>query len=904
MLKGIKKRAAAIFAALVTTLSVLGSSFWHAAALTDVSWLIDRMEADPGEEIVIEVRTNQAVESYGLQGALFFPEETVALFDAGNYGYDFSKADSICTVGDAYADMELTTSWREVDSGMRLDFTLSSNSPVEPSKVYDGTLLKIHANIPDKYTVASIAERYGLSVRYDNGDCCDFPIQWMTQGYDMGTIDGESVQISRFSYIDANGEELFNENAALMDGYVSVHIPEEAWPTTTVAPETTTTTTITTAPYTSDILYWNDFTVLYEQDEVDVVLNVNGSLWSSYVDLTVRNDSVYLYENSYCPVDSNGQIHVTAKVDSAQSIDELCFYYSGYGIFSLEVVDYEVHRAAAETSVTTTAMTTTTTTTETTTIGSQAIYSDSIYLDVLLNEGDEIDVTLYADDYYMNDAYLKIYGYGSSGYTDFYDGYEYFGNSGVIFSFTADQDYEYIEIEYETYGSNHTLSADYTIYRRTNTTTTTMTSTTTTTTTTTTIEPMTTPMRTYVETGAYIEYNGLQEIVSYPTKTTYTVGENVYLNGMEIAVSLIRHSIEIVRDEYGNVVEDRSRENKFVDYLSLSGVCYDDFRDENGRYYSFQEGALPAGDYVLEYDASDDIRNYFYDIEGNVYAVVEVPITVKSEGTTTQTTETSVTTTTTSWLTSTSSQITSTSSLATSWETSTTSRTTSEVWETTSDTSTTWTTSSSMIKDTGTTTVTNGGYYVELAQPSPSKLEIGGSFHMLYNSNASQVIWSSSDPSIAEIDSDGTVTIHDSGLVSIIAVVADDPTKSSSVILNIPDASGTTATADTTTSTTTTPTTSIETTPMMGDINQNNDVDMNDAYQILLFSSYMAAGDDGYTFSNDGDIEKELLLRSLADVDKDNKITMQDAYYVLLYSSYRAAGNKNIQWSDLIPNLR
>ena len=447
------------------------------------------------------------------------------------------------------------------------------------------------------------------------------------------------------------------------------------------------------------------------------------------------------------------------------------------------------------------------------------------------------------------------------------------------------------------------------------------------------------------------------ESITEPYRTVYVEGDVPDLDGLSFQV-VFRTYIDVgFLDPYSqSLLYTTIEPSDKSTYLTLdaSGCPVDEIQDSNGEteyqdpqdgtWYSYTLDDLPAGEYTVYVDVTEQINDYItksvetaldepdyprqlvdpflvkgvtirFDITIEPEPVVTTDTTRESTTSATTFTTTRTESTTTSDYTRTSDKYTETTERVTTYwttmeSTTTAYRTTSEEKTSTSTTSdTTQTTSLTTTTSDRITGTSEKAYYIELAQPNSSQLVIGNSFHMLYNSNASAVIWSSSDSSVVDVDDEGTVTIYGSGLVSIIAVVMDDPTKSSSVILNIPEAgaettSSTSNTTGTTTTSTTTATTDTEDpSAMMGDVNQNNRIDANDAYEILMFTSYLSLGDSDYTFTKDGDMEKEVLLRRLADVDKDNTITMQDAFFVLLYNSHIAMGDHNIQWKDLIPNL-
>ena len=94
---------------------------------------------------------------------------------------------------------------------------------------------------------------------------------------------------------------------------------------------------------------------------------------------------------------------------------------------------------------------------------------------------------------------------------------------------------------------------------------------------------------------------------------------------------------------------------------------------------------------------------------------------------------------------------------------------------------------------------------------------------------------------------------------------------------------------------------------MKGDAQLDGDVDMDDAFDTLQYYSSSAAG-KAVTFTDGSDELLEKLAFYVSDVDTESKagkktedaeISMDDAFNILQYTSYKAAG-KDVAWSDVI----
>ncbi len=85
---------------------------------------------------------------------------------------------------------------------------------------------------------------------------------------------------------------------------------------------------------------------------------------------------------------------------------------------------------------------------------------------------------------------------------------------------------------------------------------------------------------------------------------------------------------------------------------------------------------------------------------------------------------------------------------------------------------------------------------------------------------------------------------------------------------------------------------------LKGDADVDNDVDIYDAYAVLMYHSHHAVGEKDYTFCDDPELEAAILEQ--VDIDKDGDITMYDAYWILIYSSYHSLGI-DMSWEELLP---
>lgn len=270
---------------------------------------------------------------------------------------------------------------------------------------------------------------------------------------------------------------------------------------------------------------------------------------------------------------------------------------------------------------------------------------------------------------------------------------------------------------------------------------------------------------------------------------------------------------------------------------------------------------------------------------------------LKDKETTTTTTSDTNTTTTTTTATSGSGETTTTTSGT--GETTTTSgsgetTTTSGSGETTTTSGSGETTTTS---GTGETTTTTSTDIIPMKDIESISVEVGEG---VYNSEETSFDASELIVSAVATLKDGTTKDLDAGYFGFLQTPADVYTapyyKGTVDIYYIGDADKT-ALEDK-------PTVAVA---MKGDTQLDGDVDMDDAFDTLQYYSSSAAGKT-VTFTDGSDELLEKLAFYVSDVDTESKagkktddaeISMDDAFNILQYVSYRAAG-KDVVWSDVI----
>ena len=315
--------------------------------------------------------------------------------------------------------------------------------------------------------------------------------------------------------------------------------------------------------------------------------------------------------------------------------------------------------------------------------------------------------------------------------------------------------------------------------------------------------------------------------------------------------------------------------------------------------FTVSEDAQPGDIYpiVLNYESPSGEMASAMSEESLELMLVRGEIIITEEESTGTSTETTSATTASTNTTATTTGGTDTSFYTTSYTTTGDVETTTESVYTSASTTTetTVTTASSESEE---------GFYVELGKPSADQLYVGNAFRLLYSTNATNLIWKSTDESIATVNNSGMLTILDSGTVSIIVIVQEDPIKTDTITITIPEAGQTTNTTGNTTggtgssTTTTTTTTDAETAVLRGDADMDGGVDPDDAYLALVYYARRSVGDLSFTFQKDAALEP--LVVQQVDVDRNGVITPDDAYLILCYYAKLSVGMTDIRWEDLM----
>lgn len=225
-----KNRILTILLALVMMLACLPAI--PATADTDeITWTVDTatfLAGSTGNALTLSI--DNAVETYGLQGGLYFPEETLALLEES-----WSEEMTITTEESDYLYPDLTCSENHTelyaeDGSQIFWFVLSATEAVEPT-AESGVFLSIDFDVPDADTVATLASTYDVeSTETSTGTLYSFPVYWLEPGTDTWETtdeDGETTYGARdrYSYLDATMIELADD-LTLVDGVIQILVED------------------------------------------------------------------------------------------------------------------------------------------------------------------------------------------------------------------------------------------------------------------------------------------------------------------------------------------------------------------------------------------------------------------------------------------------------------------------------------------------------------------------------------------------------------------------------------------------------------------------------------------------------------------------------------------------------
>lgn len=225
-----KNRILTILLALVMMLACLPAI--PATADTDeITWTVDTatfLAGSTGNALTLSI--DNAVETYGLQGGLYFPEETLALLEES-----WSEEMTITTEESDYLYPDLTCSENHTelyaeDGSQIFWFVLSATEAVEPT-AESGVFLSIDFDVPDADTVATLASTYDVeSTETSTGTLYSFPVYWLEPGTDTWETtdeDGETTYGARdrYSYLDATMIELADD-LTLVDGAIQILVED------------------------------------------------------------------------------------------------------------------------------------------------------------------------------------------------------------------------------------------------------------------------------------------------------------------------------------------------------------------------------------------------------------------------------------------------------------------------------------------------------------------------------------------------------------------------------------------------------------------------------------------------------------------------------------------------------
>lgn len=225
-----KNRILTILLALVMMLACL-PAIPATADADEITWTVDTatfLAGSTGNALTLSI--DNAVETYGLQGGLYFPEETLALLEES-----WSEEMTITTEESDYLYPDLTCSENHTelyaeDGSQIFWFVLSATEAVEPT-AESGVFLSIDFDVPDADTVATLASTYDVeSTETSTGTLYSFPVYWLEPGTDTWETtdeDGETTYGARdrYSYLDATMIELADD-LTLVDGAIQILVED------------------------------------------------------------------------------------------------------------------------------------------------------------------------------------------------------------------------------------------------------------------------------------------------------------------------------------------------------------------------------------------------------------------------------------------------------------------------------------------------------------------------------------------------------------------------------------------------------------------------------------------------------------------------------------------------------
>lgn len=839
MKKQWKRMGALLFAGVVALSGVFGTrtDFVKTLAVSAEEnlpiWSLDKITVPAGSgmeaDLNYAVRITNAVDTYGLKGAIALPPETAELLE-----YPYGESDS-CWIGDVYPESRFLFNTNLIHEG-RIDFSLDTAIPEVPA-VSSGTLMEITIAIPAEETVVAVAESYGMPLQEEQGTYFyEFPVNWMEYGYDAGISSGEVISIPRFSYVDAVNQEIFLDQVQLENGYIRVTVSPPKETTTTTAETTTTTepTTTETSTTTTETTTTSSTTTM--ETTTTATTSVTTEATTSTESATTTSVTSLESTSTETTTETTTQATTRPTTSTTEST------------------------TLTTDSTTLSVSTTTSVTTETTVQESGEIKIEAVSLEVSLEE-------LRANDYQIE---IPVRAIVNSGFHQLQ-----FGGVWNPEELTMKRGY----------GTGNDLLCICNINGQTN----------------------------------NFVWFSFMSLMGYTENDlccmTFTVSDTAQVGDV--------YEVQLSYEGSGNNTAGASFNNVPLSIELISSIIKIVGPEETTT--TTAQTTVTTTTTTESTEATETTTESTTTTASTTPTMVTTSIDVES----TTTSESTDITTTQSTMISTSRTNRTTTSETTE---STTVGTTEQTTTTTAETTTTDITTS----ETTATTSTTVSLVLEVEQPDASQLYVGNSFQLLFHTNASGLVWNSSNHEIATVDANGVVTIHGSGVVYLIAAAQEDLTKTVTIALTIPEPLVTTdfttttesetttttvettteTTADTTmtttsvstlsttastttesTTTTTTENTDVGEAVLRGDADRNGEIEIADAFQVLLYSSMHSAGDESYTFQENPVIEAEILRQ--VDIDGDGEIAIADAFYILMYNSRISAGDTDVTWEEL-----